>query len=120
MTDPIADGEIKDAGNHSEASLVPEVVNTGAHEAEVPDTAMEGARNQPARQPSKEITLQRLTPHSSWEDIVSNESAARESNSLRRLPNQEAAGFRSQPSLPSQPPSVRSGAHWPLRASDIW
>ena len=78
MTDPIADGEIKDAGNHSEASLVPEVVNTGAHEAEVPDTAMEGARNQPARQPSKEITLQRLTPHSSWEDIVSNESAARE------------------------------------------
>ncbi len=78
MTDPIADGEIKEARTHSEASLVPDVAKTGEHEAKVSDTAIEGARAQPARQPSKEITLQRLTPHSSWEDIVSKESAARE------------------------------------------
>ena len=80
MTDPIADGEIKDAGNHSEASLVPEAGDAVAHEAkaELAKDAVQEVAPQPSRRPSKEITLQRLTPHSSWEDIVSNESAARE------------------------------------------
>lgn len=76
MTDHTADGEIKEAGNASEASLVPE-----AGDASAPEVKAEAAGEpapQPVRQPSKEITLQRLTPHSSWEDIVSNESAARE------------------------------------------
>ena len=76
MTDHTADGEIKEAGNHSEASLVPDAGDTVAHEPKV-EAASEPAP-QAARQPSKEITLQRLTTHSSWEDIVSSESAARE------------------------------------------
>lgn len=76
MTDHTADGEIKEAGNHSEASLVPDAGDTAAHEPKA-EAASEPAP-QAARQPSKEITLQRLTTHSSWEDIVSSESAARE------------------------------------------
>lgn len=76
MTDHTADSEIKEAGNHSEASLVPDAADTAAHEPKV-EAASEPAP-QAARQPSKEITLQRLTTHSSWEDIVSSESAARE------------------------------------------
>jgi len=80
MTDHIADGEIKEEGNTTEASLVPEAGDAVASEAkaELAKEAVKDAAPQPARQPSKEITLQRLTPHSSWEDIVSNESAARE------------------------------------------
>lgn len=76
MTDHTADSEIKEEGNHSEASLVPDAGDTVAHEPKV-EAASEPAP-QAARQPSKEITLQRLTTHSSWEDIVSSESAARE------------------------------------------
>lgn len=76
MTDPIADGEIKDIANANDASLVPEA--TDAISRDVTPEASREAASQVARQPSKEITLQRLTPHSSWEDIVSNESAARE------------------------------------------
>lgn len=76
MTDHTADGEIKEAGNASEASLVPEAGDAAA--PEVKAEAVGEPAPQPVRQPSKEITLQRLTPHSSWEDIVSNESAARE------------------------------------------
>ncbi|TKT72016.1 hypothetical protein YH63_011635 [Afipia massiliensis] len=78
MTDHTADGDIKQTGNHSEASLVPETGDMVQHEAKAADTAKESASTHVARQPSKEITLQRLTAHSSWEDIVSNESAARE------------------------------------------
>jgi hypothetical protein len=76
MTDHTADSEIKEEGNHSEASLVPDAGDTAAHEPKA-EAASEPAP-QAARQPSKEITLQRLTTHSSWEDIVSSESAARE------------------------------------------
>ncbi len=76
MTDPIADGEIKDIANANDASLVPEA--TDAISRDVTPEAPTEAASQVSRQPSKEITLQRLTPHSSWEDIVSNESAARE------------------------------------------
>lgn len=77
MTDHIADGDIKDAGNASEASLVPDDAGGAAeHEAKA-ETPKDNAAPS-VRQPSKEITLQRLTPHSSWEDLVSNESAARE------------------------------------------
>lgn len=77
MTDHTADGEIKDSSNHSEASLVPDAGDMAAHETKAADAPQESAVAHAARQPSKEITLQRLTPHSSWEDIV-NESAARE------------------------------------------
>lgn len=76
MTDPIADGEIKDIANTTEASLVPEAGDKAEHEVTI--EAPKDNAPQAARQPSKEITLQRLTPHSSWEDIVSSESAARE------------------------------------------
>lgn len=78
MTDHTADGDIKQTGNHSEASLVPETGDMVQHEAKAADAAKDSASTHVARQPSKEITLQRLTAHSSWEDIVSNESAARE------------------------------------------
>ncbi len=77
MTDHNADGDIEQTGNHSEASLVPETGDMVQHEAKAADAA-DSASTHVARQPSKEITLQRLTAHSSWEDIVSNESAARE------------------------------------------
>ena len=77
MTDHTADGEIKESGTHSAASLVPDTGDMVQHEAKAPDAPQESAPAQVAKQPSKEITLQRLTSHSSWEDIV-NESAARE------------------------------------------
>ena len=77
MTDPIADDEIKDSSNHGEASLVPDAGDMVRHEAKAADAPQDSASAQVARQPSKEITLQRLSSHSSWEDIV-NESAARE------------------------------------------
>lgn len=78
MTDHIADGEIKDTGNHSDASLVPESADMAHHDAKPMDTPQEAASRHVVRQPSKEITLQRLTSHSSWEDMVADESAARE------------------------------------------
>lgn len=95
MTDHIADGEIKEAGNAGEASLVPEAGDAVAPEAkaEAAKDATKGAASQPARQPSKEITLQRLTSHSSWEDIVSSESAAREKQ-FNAIPTDGAATRR--------------------------
>lgn len=78
MTDPTADGEIKEAVTRSEASLVPDAGDVAQHEEKAADAPQDSVPAQPARQPSKEITLQRLTSHSSWEDIVSSESAARE------------------------------------------
>lgn len=77
MTDHTADGEIKDSGIHGEASLVPDAGDMVRHDAKAADAPQENVSSQVAKQPSKEITLQRLTPHSSWEEIV-NESAARE------------------------------------------
>jgi hypothetical protein len=91
MTDHTADGEIKDTGHHGEASLVPDTGDMVQHEAN--HAAKESASTHVARQPSKEITLQRLTAHSSWEDIVSNESAAREQQ-FNAAAAPEAAGRR--------------------------
>ena len=91
MTDHIADGEIKEAGNTTEASLVPEGGDKPEHETKAEIT--KASTPQPSRQPSKEITLQRLTPHSSWEDIVSSESAAREKQ-FNAVPPEGAAARR--------------------------
>lgn len=75
MTDHNADGEIKDAGVHSEASLVPQSNDAVSHEAKAAAGAtQDAAPARVARQPSKEITLQRLTPHTSWEDYAFREN----------------------------------------------
>lgn len=79
MTDHNADGEIKDtgdkaSGHHDEASVVPEFGNV-VHEAKALE---DSARTAVAKQPSKEITLQRLTPHTSWEDYAFRDEAAHE------------------------------------------
>ena len=74
MTDHTADGEIKDTGNHSEASLVPATGDMAPQDAKAADAPQDSASTHVARQPSKEITLQRLTSHSSWEDYVFNEN----------------------------------------------
>ena len=92
MTDHPADGEIN-TGHHSEASLVPATGDMVRHEAKAAGAAKESASTHVARQPSKEITLQRLTSHSSWEDIVSDESAAREQQ-FNAAPAAEATGRR--------------------------
>jgi hypothetical protein len=54
MSDQNSDGQIKKIEDHSEASLVPNSAG---------DAAPKKAPNAP-----KEILLQRLTPHSSWDD----------------------------------------------------
>jgi len=75
MTDHNADGEIKDTGTHSEASLVPQSGDAVSHEAKAAaDVAQDAAPARVVRQPSKEITLQRLTPHTSWEDYAFREN----------------------------------------------
>lgn len=85
MTDHNADGEIKDqtpqtSAGQDEASLVPDVGDMAPHEAISPkDHEAAESRHEPvAPVPSKEIVLQRLTPHSSWEDFVFNDSKERE------------------------------------------
>ncbi len=75
MTDHNADGEIKnlnqtDSGTHGEASLAPESSDVTHGEAKATDMPQENTSAPAAKQPSKEITLQRLTPHSSWEDYA--------------------------------------------------
>jgi hypothetical protein len=80
MTDHTADGDIKDeshkaSGEHSEASLVPDPSEVIPHEAKAADAPQESASAHAARPPSKEITLQRLTPHSSWEDYAFRDEA---------------------------------------------
>lgn len=80
MTDHTADGEIqdsnnKDSGNHGDASLVPESSDMVQHDAKAADAPEESASAHAARPPSREITLQRLTPHSSWEDYAFREEA---------------------------------------------
>lgn len=78
MTDHNADGEIKASGNHGEASPAPESSNVVQHEAKAADAQDESASTHVAKQPSKEITLQRLTPHSSWEDYAFRDDTAHE------------------------------------------
>lgn len=75
MTDHTADGEIqdsshKDLDNHSDASLVPESSDMISPEAKAAAAADDSAPAPAAKQPSREITLQRLTPHTSWEDYA--------------------------------------------------
>ena len=83
MTDHNADGEIKDTSDkasapHDEASVAPESGNV-VHEAKAPeDSARTAVAKQPSKEPSKEITLQRLTPHTSWEDYAFRDEAAHE------------------------------------------
>lgn len=93
MTDHTADGEIRDTGNHGEASLVPATGDVVQPEAKAAGAARDSGSTHVARQPSKEITLQRLTAHSSWEDMASSESAAREQQ-FNAAPAPEAAGRR--------------------------
>lgn len=78
MTDHNADGEIKDSGNHGEASPASNSSDMVQHEAKAADAPDESASTHVARQPSKEITLQRLTPHSSWEDYAFRDESAHE------------------------------------------
>lgn len=92
MTDHTADGEIKDSSNHGEASLVPDTGDMVQHEAKAADAPQESASAQVAKQPSREITLQRLTPHSSWEDIVFNEKTGDREEPAAAAP--QAAGRR--------------------------
>jgi hypothetical protein len=75
MTDHTADGGIqdsshKDSDTHSDASLVPDTGDMISHEAKAADAADASAPTAAAKQPSREITLQRLTPHTSWEDYA--------------------------------------------------
>jgi len=70
MTDPHAAGENKPDVSSDEAPLVPDAADMAAdHAAETADTG-EATRSAP----SKEIVLQRLTPHASWEDVVFSET----------------------------------------------
>jgi len=88
MTDHSADGDIKGSG--SEALPVPETA--ASNEIKVTDDVpAESPSVTATRAPSKEITLQRLTSHSSWEDYVRDETqreqvhAAAPTESSRRL-----------------------------------
>lgn len=80
MTDHTADGGIqnpahddsshKASDHHSDASLVPDTGDMISHEAKAADAVEGSAPAVAAKQPSREITLQRLTPHTSWEDYA--------------------------------------------------
>ncbi len=104
MTDHPADGEIqnlahedsahKGSGNHGEASPVPESSNMVEHSAKAADAPDESASTHVARQPSKEITLQRLTPHSSWEDYAFRDNSEHEPAANTTAAPEAAAGRR--------------------------
>ena len=64
MSDQNTKGEIGKSGDHSEASLVP---NAGADAAVGPKQIAGPSKGSP-KEIVKEIMLQRLTPHSSWDD----------------------------------------------------
>lgn len=64
MSDQKSDGHIEKSGDHSEASLVP---NAGADAAIGPKQIAGPSKGAPKGN-VKEIVLQRLTPHSSWDD----------------------------------------------------
>ena len=70
MTDPHAEGESKPDVSSDEAPLAPDAADmTADHE-----TDAAGPSQAAASAPSKEIVLQRLTPHASWEDVVFSET----------------------------------------------
>jgi len=92
MTDHSADADIKDSGHSGDVSAASESAPADAMNAA--DAAPVESPSVPvARTPSKEITLQRLTQHSSWEDYVREETqreqihaaAASTDSSSRRL-----------------------------------
>jgi len=92
MTDHSVDGDIKDSG--TEASPMPETTAASEMKA-TSEVSSESPPFAAARTPSKEITLQRLTSHSSWEDYVRDETqrehvhaaaASAESNNRRLMP----------------------------------
>lgn len=79
MADPHAAGENKPDVSSDEAPLVPDAAADHAAEA----AAVAGEVVAPA--PSKEIVLQRLTSHSSWEDVVFSEASEPEPVPQRRV-----------------------------------
>jgi hypothetical protein len=84
MTDHSADGAIKKSGPHDDAPLVPDNGDAAAHQDDAAaETSAQAASGSEAAVPaapgaSKQITLQRLTPHNSWEDVVFDERHERE------------------------------------------
>lgn len=84
MTDHSLDGDIKKSGQHDDATLVPDSGDMAAHrEDAATETSAQAASGSEAVVPaapgaSKQITLQRLTPHNSWEDVVFDERHERE------------------------------------------
>jgi hypothetical protein len=81
MTDPHPAGESKPDASFDEASLVPDAADmTADHAAEAAAETGEAAAA-----PSREIVLQRLTPHSSWEDVVFSETTEPEPAPQRRV-----------------------------------
>ncbi|MES2752723.1 MAG: hypothetical protein V4661_15250 [Pseudomonadota bacterium] len=99
MTDPNANGDIKNSGNHAdEASLVPDSTDMIVHGTkEAADEPASSPSEMAVPRPSKDIVLQRLTPHSSWEDFVFNESAAREETASPAAAATEAPARRFLP-----------------------
>ena len=86
MTDSSADRDPKESGQHIEPSF-PAAGNDPQPGDGAPGAAA-SVDPAPAREPSKEIVLQRLTPHSSWDDpalgAASTEEAAQEGSSNAR------------------------------------
>jgi hypothetical protein len=94
MTDHNADGEMKDSGNHGDASPAPASSDMISHEAKAADAPDESASTHVAKQPSKEITLQRLTPHNSWEDYAFRDEAGHEQAANASAAPEATAGRR--------------------------
>lgn len=97
MTDHNADGEMKDSsnkdsGNRDEGSPVPASSEMISQDAKAADTSDDGASTHVATRPSKDITLQRLTPHSSWEDYAFRDDTVHEQPASAAAP--ESAGRR--------------------------
>jgi hypothetical protein len=84
MTDHSLDGDIKKPGPHDDATLVPKSGDEAAHQdGAAAETSAQAAGEGEVAVPaapvaSKQITLQRLTPHNSWEDFVFDEQRERE------------------------------------------
>lgn len=92
MTDHNADGEIKDTGTHGEASLVPESRDMVSHDAKAADA--DSTPTGMVKQPAKEITLQRLTLHTSWEDYAFRENSEHEQAAHAAAAPEAVAGRR--------------------------
>ncbi len=78
MTDFRADGENKPDVSSDAAPLVPDAADMTV------DHTTEAAGEAAAATPSREIVLQRRTPHASWEDVVFSETAEPEPAPQRR------------------------------------